>query len=277
MEWSELFPRWRVGTVAMRVAALLLAGGVGIATAQAQSGGTRVEFLPMPNTLPLLFFAPDSLAGTMLEPLTIPKGDAEAPAAERLAAIPDEPASEAPPLRPAMAEGDTEPTEEPPAETDTAEAVPAEEPDAAEMASVEEPDVGEAAPLEQPEPPASLSATIVHVIVENVESSSGTVNVAVCDTDFTPEGCPYKASVPATAGFVEAQFDDVPPGSYAVVGYHDVNDNDEFDKFLGVPREPYALSGGAANEMVPEFSDAVLNINQGENYVIIRMKRLGSG
>ncbi|MGH6925080.1 MAG: DUF2141 domain-containing protein [Propylenella sp.] len=261
----------------MRVAALLLAGGVGIATAQAQSGGTRVEFLPMPNTLPLLFFAPDSLAGTMLEPLAMPKAAAEAPAAERLAAIPDEAAPEVPPLRPAMAEGDTEPIEEPPAKIATAEAVPAGDPETAEMAPVEEPDTAEVAPLEEPESPASESATVVHVIVENVESSSGTVNVAVCDTDFTPEGCPYKVSVRATAGFVEAQFDDVPPGSYAVVGYHDVNDNDEFDKFLGVPREPYALSGSAANEMVPEFSDAVLDINQGENYVIIRMKRLGSG
>jgi uncharacterized protein (DUF2141 family) len=263
----------------MRVAALLLAGGVGIATAQAQSGGPRVEFLPMPNTLPLLFFAPDSLAGTMLEPLVTPKAAAEATAAERLATISDEAAPEAPPLRPAMAEGDTEPMEEPPpAELlDTAEAVSAGDPEATEMAPVEAPESAEVAPLEEPESEASPSATIVHVIVENVESSSGTVNVAVCDTDFTPEGCPYKASVPASAGFVEAQFDDVPPGSYAVVGYHDVNDNDEFDKFLGVPREPYALSGAAANEMVPEFSDAILDINQGENYVIIRMKRLGSG
>ncbi len=113
--------------------------------------------------------------------------------------------------------------------------------------------------------------------MENVESNKGTVNVAVCDTDLSPQGCPYTTSIPAAKGFVEVVFNGIPPGNYAVVGYHDVNNNDQFDKFLSMPREPYALSGQAANELIPTFHDAQLKISQGENYVIIRMKRLGSG
>jgi hypothetical protein len=88
------------------------------------------------------------------------------------------------------------------------------------------------------------------------------VNVAVCDKDLSEEGCPHSTSVKASAGFVEARFDKVPPGNYAVVGYHDENGNDEFDKFLGVPREPYALSNRAGEKMVPTFKDAALKIKQ---------------
>src|SRR3712207_9084332 len=68
-------------------------------------------------------------------------------------------------------------------------------------------------------------------------------------------------------------FDGIEPGTYAVVGYHDVNGNDEFDKFLGVPREPYALSNKAGDKMVPTFADAALKINKGDNTVIIRDRK----
>ena len=57
---------------------------------------------------------------------------------------------------------------------------------------------------------------------------------------------------------METEFDDIPPGTYAVVGYHDVNGNNEFDKLFGMPREPYALSSKAADMLVPTFADAAL-------------------
>lgn len=258
---APIFSPPRIGTVTMKVPALFLVGSLSIAAAQAQSKDAQIDFLPMPKTLPLVFFSPDSLAGTMLEPLEDPDTapQATATAAHADAAMEEAAGSkEAAPLdelrREAVAQADpeqpAEELEEPDAAPESAEAP-------AETASVE---------------PA---ATTVRVIVENVESDIGMVNVAVCDTDFSPAGCPYQAEIPASPGFVETMFDDVPPGVYAVVGYHDVNGNNKFDRFLGVPREPFALSGAAAEKLVPQFSDAALNINQGENYVIIRMKRLG--
>jgi uncharacterized protein (DUF2141 family) len=75
---------------------------------------------------------------------------------------------------------------------------------------------------------------------------------------------------------VEAQFQGIKPGRYAVVGYHDVNGNSEHDKnFLGVPKEPYALSSAAGTKMIPTFKDAAVNIKKGENTVIITMRRFG--
>jgi uncharacterized protein (DUF2141 family) len=121
------------------------------------------------------------------------------------------------------------------------------------------------------------TTALISVIVENVETDGGTVNVGLCDKGLSRETCPYDREVRASAGFVEATFENIPPGSYAVVAYHDVNGNGQFDRMLGIPREPYALSGRAAKKMVPTFDDAVLPIRTGENAVVIRLKRLGGG
>jgi uncharacterized protein (DUF2141 family) len=115
------------------------------------------------------------------------------------------------------------------------------------------------------------------VIVENVQTNDGTVNIGLCDKGLSREECPYDREVKASPGFIEATFESIPPGRYAVVAYHDVNGNGQFDRLLGIPREPYALSGQAAKKLVPSFSDAVLPIGIGENAVVIRLKRLGGG
>lgn len=142
---------------------------------------------------------------------------------------------------------------------------------AAAMASLEQ--LGLSAPPET----VSLSTAVISVIVENVQTDDGTVNIGLCDKGLSRETCPYDKEVRASAGFIEATFQNIPPGSYAVVAYHDVNGNGQFDRLLGIPREPYALSGQAAKKMVPTFSDAVLPIQRGENAVVIRLKRLGGG
>ena len=123
-------------------------------------------------------------------------------------------------------------------------------------------------------PPESEPPTLatVHVIAENIESNRGTVRLALCDTGLSVEGCPYQLSVPAAVGFVEATFKDIPPGTYAVVGYQDLNDNNEFDMLFGLPREPYALSGAAGDALVPTFEDAAIPLAAGENDVQIRMR-----
>ena len=271
----------------MKFSGLLLIG-LGLAgAAQAQTGAARVEMLPLPETLPQLLFAPDPIAGTMLRPFLEPQPGATVIAPVRAVEGVAETAVQPPP---APAETGGLPDGEP----EIAEPLPAPEtpvaaiPDAAienPLAATPEPAVAPApvpaSPVEPalapaPAPPAA-SSTVVHVIVENVGSDDGIVNVAVCDTGLSEDGCPFKTSVPASAGFVEATLDGIPPGTYAVVGYHDVNGNDEFDKFLGMPREPYALSSEAAESLVPSFNDAALSIREGDNTVIIRLKTFGGG
>lgn len=257
------FPPTEAWQAKMRFTAVLLFGVATFASAAAQSGPARFAFEPMPNTLPTLLFAPDPLAGTLLRPL------AQRVGATGLPEVEPEPAALAEPdntvaLAVAQAENPEALPEAGPAAA--AEPVPETEPALEPETAIESP----------PEPPAAdPNASTVTVIVENVESASGNVNVAVCDKDLSREGCPYVREVPAQAGFVETEFKDIPPGTYAVVGYHDVNGNDTFDKLFGMPREPYALSSKAADKLVPTFADAALTIKSGENAIIIRLKRLG--
>jgi uncharacterized protein (DUF2141 family) len=248
-------------------------------TSYAQTAPAGVEFQPIPDTIPGLLIEPSPLSGTLLRPLT--QSQAVQPPVETAATPPQSapPAGSAsPPPAPIGAAVATaaqpatapEPMPEPAPPPAGAARPPAAEPQTPPAAAPEP------APAKPAAAPAAAKTTIT-VIVEGVESSKGVVNVAVCDKGLSEEGCPHSASIKASAGFVEARFDKVPPGNYAVVGYHDENGNDEFDKFLGVPREPYALSNRAGEKMVPTFKDAALRIKQGENTVIIRLQRLLGG
>jgi uncharacterized protein (DUF2141 family) len=233
----------------MKIAALAIVGSLISASAYAQSASM---FEPIPDTPPAYLFAPAPLAGTMLKPFVMRSHPAE---------VPPEPGSgpvvvaQTLPNKPATAQETVA--------TSNAVAPQAEEQPPAPAASPEPPPA-----------PAPKTGTVT-VIVENVQSASGTVNVAVCDKSLSRDGCPYTHEIPAAPGFVETEFDDIPPGNYAVVGYHDVNGNNEFDKLFGMPREPYALSSKAGGMLVPTFADAALPISAGRNSVIIRLRRLG--
>jgi uncharacterized protein (DUF2141 family) len=259
----------------MRIPVLFLAGAALVSGAAAQSNPASVEFLPLPESMPRLMFAPDPLAGTLLRPLTDPDVPVvESPEAQTAS----EPAVTGATGAAAATEaaGSTDGTTE--AETPAPPATA--EPDAAAAPSAEpepEPDAAAAEQAPDEAAPAAPPGSTITVIVENVENNAGMVNVAVCDKGLSREGCPYDKSIQAAPGFVETRFEGIAPGTYAVVGYHDENGNDEFDKFLGVPREPYALSSHAAESLVPSFDDAALQIKEGENVVIIRLKRFGGG
>jgi uncharacterized protein (DUF2141 family) len=269
----------------MKRLALTMIGLGLVTTAAAQSA--RVDMLPMPETLPQLLFAPDPIAGTMLRPLR----DVETGAMTEIDPEPNPQAAVQTAVEPGIAAITEAATPEAPivgADETTgsvSEAVEPTDAGAAEAAAGLTPPAaaGAATALAVPVEPeaatesAAPAGSSVHVIVENVESAAGIVNVAVCNQSLSEEGCPYKTSGPAAQGFVELKLDGIPPGNYAVVGYHDVNGNDEFDKFLGMPREPYALSSEAAESLVPRFQDAALPIRAGDNVVIIRLKTFGGG
>ena len=223
-----------------------------ISTAVRAQEGTDGRFLPLPDGVPVTVFDAHFEAEDPTEIAQEIRGSISDPS---LASAPTEPSFE----QSALSAVPTEP--------------------AAPGAGEASPEGTESVAPPATEPPTAASPTTaaISVIVENVETSNGTVNIGLCDKGLSRETCPYDKQVQASAGFVETTFDSIPPGSYAVVAYHDVNGNGQFDRVLGIPREPYALSGQAAQKMVPTFGDAVLPMHTGENAVVIRLKRLGGG
>ena len=107
----------------------------------------------------------------------------------------------------------------------------------------------------------------LQVSVSAVSSSRGWVEFALYrnpDT-FAKVGTTYRlARTDAQKGMVNYTFKDLEPGKYAVVVYHDVNQNKICDKnFFGVPTEAYAFSNNVRpNLSVPGFEECSFKFSQ---------------
>ena len=103
----------------------------------------------------------------------------------------------------------------------------------------------------------------IHVKILNIRNSTGTVACALFES---PEGFPVEYLRSATNIMVikirkeqaRCDFEDIPPGTYAMVVVHDENMNGKLDtNWLGVPTEGYGFSNDAKAVLgAPSFSDA---------------------
>lgn len=114
----------------------------------------------------------------------------------------------------------------------------------------------------------------VEVRVSNVAGTKGKVNVAVCAKEQFLKQCAYSASVPAQAGETTVVVKDVPPGTWAVLAYHDENANGELDRNLvGIPKERYGFSRDARSKFgPPRFEDAVIELGDAPSVTIVRLR-----
>ncbi len=111
----------------------------------------------------------------------------------------------------------------------------------------------------------------IHVKILNIKNSSGAVACALFES---PEGFPSEFLRSATNVMVikvrkaqaRCDFEDIPPGIYAMAVIHDENMNGKLDtNFLGIPAEGYGFSNDAKGLIgAPSFSAASFPYN-GEN------------
>ena len=109
----------------------------------------------------------------------------------------------------------------------------------------------------------SSSCPGIHVKVLNIRNSTGTVDCALFDS---PQGFPVEVLHSATKAMVmkirhteaRCDFEDIPPGTYALAVVHDENMNGKLDtNWLGIPREGYGFSNDVkALLAAPSFSAA---------------------
>ena len=97
----------------------------------------------------------------------------------------------------------------------------------------------------------SASCPGIHVQILNIRNSTGTVDCALFDA---PSGFPIEVLRSATNVMVikvrhtqaRCDFEDIPPGTYALTVIHDENMNGKLDtNRLGIPTEGYGFSNDA--------------------------------
>ena len=103
----------------------------------------------------------------------------------------------------------------------------------------------------------------IHVKVLNIRNSTGTVACALFES---PVGFPTEFLRSATNTMVikirktqaRCDFEDIPPGTYAIALIHDENMNGKLDtNWLGIPKEGYGFSNDARGVVgTPSFSAA---------------------
>ncbi|MYC28078.1 MAG: DUF2141 domain-containing protein [Nitrospira sp. SB0662_bin_26] len=93
---------------------------------------------------------------------------------------------------------------------------------------------------------ATGHAATLHVTVEKVRNDSQPVRVLLFNTpDTFPDEERYfrVQTTKANEGTAVVEFTDLPPGAYAIMAYHDENEDNRLNRVLGMwPSEGYGLS-----------------------------------
>jgi uncharacterized protein (DUF2141 family) len=123
--------------------------------------------------------------------------------------------------------------------------------------------------------PAAGTAALT-VAVAPVDSADGTVRVDVYRgaAGFRePDRALARRAVPARAGTVEVTVPGLAPGRYAVIVYHDEDDDGELDRFLGMmPTEGYGVSRNPTLTGPPAFEDCAVSLPAGATRIAIEMR-----
>ena len=123
---------------------------------------------------------------------------------------------------------------------------------------------------------ATARAAELTVTVDGIRSDSGTIRLSFYTSAAEwPEksGNDYGRVVPAKRGQVVLRFD-LPPGVYAINGFHDENGNGKFDtNFLGIPEEGYIFSNDARPVLsAPSFDSAAFRLPPGGSAITMHVK-----
>lgn len=123
-------------------------------------------------------------------------------------------------------------------------------------------------------PAAAASLTVK---LEGLRTGAGPVKVGICRNSFEAADCPWGAVRAVTGASLEVSFD-IPPGSYAVAAYQDIDGNGELDKVPpGIPTEPYAFSNDVGRLGPPRFENAAIAVGPERTVLSLRLRRLLGG
>ncbi len=120
--------------------------------------------------------------------------------------------------------------------------------------------------------------TPIHVHVHGIRNSEGTVKAVLYGPEpetFLVKGKKTdKEREPAEAGSMTLCVAALEKGKYAVVVYHDENDNHKFDRnWIGMPTEGYGVSNDPDLFFIPpNFEEAAFGVMEDITHIDVEMK-----
>lgn len=120
---------------------------------------------------------------------------------------------------------------------------------------------------------APAAAIDLQVTVTGVAHGDGTVRLDLYDSPETfrdEDAARARISTKAAAGSVTATVPDLTPGTYALIVYHDENDDGRMDRFLGmIPTEGYGLSNDPEVSGPPQFEASAFAVDDAHTSVSV--------
>ncbi len=104
----------------------------------------------------------------------------------------------------------------------------------------------------------------IEIEITDIENSKGKLMIGLYQDESNWLKKPFKGIIGIIEeGKCKVVFDDIPSGTYAISLFHDENDNNELDMFLGFyPKESTACSNNApARFGPPSWEDAKFEVN----------------
>jgi uncharacterized protein (DUF2141 family) len=123
---------------------------------------------------------------------------------------------------------------------------------------------------------AQPSATLV-IHVRDVSPKGGTLRLGLYDEarypddDSTPVA---SADVRAENGETVITLNDIPPGTYAIETFQDINSNNKMDtSWFGIPEEPFGFSRDAKPRLSkPSFAQVKFDVAPGMNVQTVHLQ-----
>ena len=113
------------------------------------------------------------------------------------------------------------------------------------------------------------------VELQNVRDNAGNIRASLYrePDSFRKEDKALKViSLPAKPGTLTLSFDGLAPGRYAVMVYHDANDDQKLNLRLGMfPTEGYGLSNNPKVMGPPRFDESAVDVKAPESRIAIRL------
>ncbi|SFC13425.1 Uncharacterized conserved protein, DUF2141 family [Zunongwangia mangrovi] len=119
---------------------------------------------------------------------------------------------------------------------------------------------------------AKDSTGTISVEILNVTSDNGKIVYGIYTKDSFMKKPNFSKTAKIEDGKSVVTFTDIPAGEYAVICFHDKNDNDKMDfETNGMPQEDYGVSNNKLNPFGPPvWNDGKFNFDGDEEKISIR-------